>query len=101
VGTVSLERHKLDDVLQVEDPVRRHKASDVGRLMELEAEHSRLKQMYADLSLENRALKDVDAKKVVRPGGKRKIVTHVYTLHGLSITRACHTFGLSRAVYGY
>ena len=39
-------------------------ASDVRRLKELEAEHSRLKQMYADLSLENRALKDVIAKKL-------------------------------------
>jgi len=39
-------------------------ASDVRRLKELEAEHSRLKQMYADLSLENRALKDVIAKQL-------------------------------------
>lgn len=39
-------------------------ASDVRRLKELGAEHSRLKQMYADLSLENRALKDVIAKKL-------------------------------------
>ena len=39
-------------------------ASDVRRLKELEAEHSRLKQMYADLSLENQALKDVIAKKL-------------------------------------
>lgn len=39
-------------------------ASDVRRLKELEAEHSRLKQMFADLSLENRALKDVIAKKL-------------------------------------
>lgn len=39
-------------------------ASDVRRLKELEAEHSRLKQMFADLSLENQALKDVIAKKL-------------------------------------
>lgn len=39
-------------------------ASDIRRLKELEAEHTRLKQMYADLSLENRALKDVIAKKL-------------------------------------
>ena len=38
-------------------------ASDVRRLRELEAEHSRLKQMFAELSLENQALKDVIAKK--------------------------------------
>ena len=40
------------------------KASDVRRLKELEDENNRLKQMYADISLENRALKDVIAKKL-------------------------------------
>lgn len=34
-------------------------ASDIRRLKDLEDENRRLKQMYADLSLENRALKDV------------------------------------------
>lgn len=37
-------------------------ASDVKRLKELEHENPRLKRMYADLSLENAALKDVIAK---------------------------------------
>jgi len=39
-------------------------ASDIRRLRELEEENRRLKQMYADLSLENRALKDVIEKKL-------------------------------------
>lgn len=39
-------------------------AADIRRLRELEEENRRLKQMYADLSLENRALKDVIAKKL-------------------------------------
>jgi putative transposase len=39
-------------------------ASDIKRLRELEGENRQLKQMYADLSLENRALKDVIAKKL-------------------------------------
>ena len=39
-------------------------ASDVKRLKELEHENSRLKRMYADLSLENLALKDVIATKL-------------------------------------
>lgn len=34
-------------------------ASDIKRLKELAEENRRLKQMYVDLSLENRALKDV------------------------------------------
>ena len=38
--------------------------SDMRRLKELEDENRRLKHMYADLSLENNALKDVIAKKL-------------------------------------
>ena len=38
--------------------------SDVKRLKELENENRRLKQMYADLSLENRVLKDAIGKKL-------------------------------------
>ena len=39
-------------------------ASDVKRLKEWEHENNRLKRMYADLWLENAALKDVIAKKL-------------------------------------
>ena len=39
-------------------------ASDIKRLRELEDENRRLKQISADLLLENRALKDVIAKKL-------------------------------------
>ena len=34
-------------------------ASDLKRMRELEDENSRLKRMYADLALENRAIKDL------------------------------------------
>ena len=39
-------------------------ASDIKWLKELEVENRKLKQMYADISLENRALKDIILKKL-------------------------------------
>lgn len=39
-------------------------ASDLKRMKEMEAELSRLKRMYADMALENRALKDLIEKKL-------------------------------------
>lgn len=38
-------------------------ASDIKRLRELEEENRQLKRMYADVSLQNRALKDLIEKK--------------------------------------
>ena len=38
--------------------------SDVKRLRELEAENAKLKRMYADLALENTAIKDVLSRKL-------------------------------------
>ena len=39
-------------------------ASDLKRVRDLEAENAKLKRMYADLALENTAMKDVIAKKL-------------------------------------
>lgn len=39
-------------------------ASELRRVKELEAENSRLKRMYADLALDNAAMKDLIAKKL-------------------------------------
>jgi len=39
-------------------------ASDLKRMKEMEAELARLKRMYADLALENNALKDLIEKKL-------------------------------------
>ena len=39
-------------------------AADIRKLNELTEENARLKRMYADLALENTALKDVIAKKL-------------------------------------
>ena len=41
-------------------------ASDLKRLKELEAENRQLKEMYANLSLEHQALKDIVEKKLPR-----------------------------------
>ena len=38
-------------------------ASELKRIKELEAENSKLKKMYADVSLENHAMKELFAKK--------------------------------------
>ena len=45
-------------------------ASDVKRLKELEEENSRLKRMYANLSLDHEILKDVISKKGWGPASK-------------------------------
>ena len=67
--------------IPVADLVRRHAVSkatffkwrskyagasvpDMKRLRELEAENAKLKRMYADLALENAAIKDVLARKL-------------------------------------
>jgi len=39
-------------------------ASDLKRVKELEAENARLKRLYADLELENAAMRDLIAKKL-------------------------------------
>ena len=39
-------------------------ASDLKRVKELEAENSKLKRMYAELALDNAAMKDLTAKKL-------------------------------------
>ena len=39
-------------------------ASDLKRMKEMESELSQLKRMYADMALENRALKDLIQKKL-------------------------------------
>ena len=38
--------------------------ADVKRMKELEAENAKLKRMYADLALENAAIKDVPSRKL-------------------------------------
>jgi putative transposase len=50
----------------------RLEVSDVQKLKTLEEEHSRLKRMYADLAMDNQALRDLFSKKgwALPPNGK-------------------------------
>ena len=73
--------------------------SDVKRLRELEVENAKLKRMYADLALENAAIKDRPQPKAVRPFAKRQIVEVLVGDHHLSVQRACRVVSLSRAAY--
>ncbi|HAT3652543.1 TPA: IS3 family transposase [Raoultella ornithinolytica] len=76
-------------------------AADIKKLKDLEDENRRLKQMSADLSLENRALKDVIEKKTLKPAIKRELVNRMAEHFAMSIHHACRTVSLSRTVYHY
>ncbi|WP_404826320.1 IS3 family transposase, partial [Pluralibacter gergoviae] len=76
-------------------------ASDIKKMKDLEDENRRLKQMFADLSLECRALKDVIEKKPLTPAIKRELVGYLNSAYSMSIRQACRTLLLSRSVYFY
>ncbi|MCS2164480.1 IS3 family transposase [Scandinavium manionii] len=76
-------------------------ASDIKKMKGLEDENRRLKQMFADLSLENRALKDVIEKKPLKPAIKRELVSYVKEMFSMSVRQACRRLSLSRTVYFY
>ncbi|EIX9081763.1 IS3 family transposase [Klebsiella aerogenes] len=76
-------------------------AADIKKIKDLEDENRRLKQMFADLSLENRALKDVIEKKALKPAIKRELVSYLTAQFAMSLREACRTLSLSRTVYFY
>ena len=76
-------------------------AADIKKMKDLEDENRRLKQMFADLSLENRALKDVIEKKALKPAIKRELVRYLTTQFAMGIRQACRTLSLSRTVFRY
>jgi putative transposase len=65
-----------------------------------EDENRKLKLMVADLSLENRAIKDVLNPKALTPDEKRWIAVQLQQ-HGLSQRAACRAVSLSRSVFAY
>lgn len=76
-------------------------ASDIKKMKDLEDENRRLKQMFADLSLECRALKVRYRKKYLKPAIKRELVSYLTAQFTMSIRQCCRTLSLSRTVYFY
>ncbi|MEG3620375.1 IS3 family transposase [Magnetovibrio sp. PR-2] len=75
--------------------------SDAKRLRELESENAKLKKLLAEQMLDNVALKDVLSRKLVRPSGKRSVVSHMVSEHGLSQRRACRLASLNLSTWQY
>ncbi|WP_096461605.1 IS3 family transposase [Sulfurifustis variabilis] len=73
--------------------------AELKRMKELETENARLKRMFAELSLENHALKDLIPKKALSPAERRESAAYLVGQHGLAVRRACTAVGLSRAAY--
>ena len=102
--------HEADSGMKVRDICREHGISDatfynwkskyggmsvseLKRMKELEAENARLKRMYADLALENQAMKDLiekssDAAREARGGGVSGQGTFPFHCKELSLCRA-------------
>ena len=72
---------------------------ELKRLTELEAENAKLKRMYAELALENTAIKYVLGRNVLTPSARREVVRIMTVEHGVTIKRACKAARLSRAAY--
>jgi hypothetical protein len=74
-------------------------------LKELEKENTRLKNLVADLSLDNAILKEVGHKcpfnKVISPARRRQAVEHVQQISEVSERRACQVIGQPRSTQRY
>ncbi|MCL8268730.1 IS3 family transposase [Leptospira weilii] len=73
--------------------------SDLKRMKTLEEENSKLKKLYAELALENEAIKDVTRKKVVSREQKREAVMLIKTK--LGERKSCRLLQISRTVFRY
>ena len=61
--------------------------------------NARLKQMYADLSLEKSGLERCDRKKALKPAEKRDVVLFVHEEYGFSVSKACGIAHKSKRVF--
>ncbi|MEC4091937.1 IS3 family transposase [Pseudoalteromonas rubra] len=73
-------------------------ASDVKRMKELEEENAKLKKMFADVSLENQAIKELVGKKGLVTAQKRECARTLVGA-GLSTLKACQFVGISRSTF--
>lgn len=76
-------------------------ASDAKRLREFEAENAKLKRTVAEQMLDMTAMKELLAKKLVKPVAKRKALGFLMSEMGLSERRSCRIVGLARSVQQY
>ena len=75
--------------------------SALKRLKELEEENRRLKQMYAELSLDHKSPQGDCRKKAVAPEQRRELAEQVRLEHRMSERRACRVLDLSRTTCRY
>ncbi|MDA1215801.1 MAG: IS3 family transposase [Chloroflexi bacterium] len=75
--------------------------SELKRLRSLEDENRRLKQIVAPQALENWALKELLAKKLLKPKARRMAASYAIEGLGLSERRACLLAGVTPSVYRY
>src|SRR4029453_16740462 len=73
------------------------KADDVRRLKELEGENARLKRIVADKELQIQALKELGRGKWGGPPRRRRAVTHLQQVLGVSQRWACQLVGQHRS----
>ncbi|HEV2716788.1 MAG TPA: IS3 family transposase [Terriglobales bacterium] len=76
-------------------------SGDAKKLKQLEDENRKLKHVVAELTLDNRALKDVLFKKLVAPAGLRAAVSYVEVEYQTSERHACRLVGVGRSTYRY
>jgi putative transposase len=74
--------------------------SELKRLKELEEENRRLKQMYANLSLEHEVLKDI-IEKNTKVAERRELAKYAMQEYGLSERGGCRTVNLNHCTYRY
>ncbi|WP_375293532.1 transposase [Proteus mirabilis] len=73
-------------------------ANDVKRLKELEDENTKLKKMFAEVSLENHAMKELFGKKGLVVAEKKSCAQSLKQA-GLSVIKACQLTSLSRTTF--